>query len=251
MNTTNYRNPQQLRRVSKYLALTGGIILLAITIGPFFLLFLNALFADRSRSSFSRPTVFTFNLATFFALPLGILGMGSILSFWQMINRPVRSAVTQLFAGLGALLFVAADRLFLLPAVLLILACILGFITISDTAPANYRRGAKYPPYQTYSTNTANPFATPAAIDLADLPGFYQAVAQAQAGNKAAAYQQFKSLEMRNLNNIDVLLWVAYTSPTLLEAEVQIARASALAPNEPGVLQARQWLAREKAGGRV
>ena len=251
MNISNYRNNQQLRRISKILALAGGIVLFAMTIGPFILVFLNGILADRNRSSSYRPYVFTFNTATFFALPLGILGVAAIRSLWQIENTPVRAGIAQLIAGLAALFFVLFDRLFLLPGTLLILASILTFISSSGASNPGYRGGNVYAPvYQTYSA-TGAPFATPAAMDVADLPAFYKAVSMAQAGNKTAAYQQFKSLEMRNLNNIDVLLWVAYTSPTLLEAEVQITRASALAPNEPGVLQARQWLAGEKARGRI
>jgi hypothetical protein len=251
MNTSNYRNSQQLRRISKILALAGGIVLFIMTIGPFILVFLNAIFADRNRSSSYRPYIFTFNMATFFALPLGILGIAAIRSIWQVENKPIRAGIAQLIAGLAALFFVLFDRLFLVPGTLLILASILTFISSSGASNPGYQRSNLYSPlYQTYPTVSA-PFATPAAMDMADLPTFYKAVSMAQAGNKAAAYQQFKSLEMRNLNNIDVLLWVAYTAPTLLEAEVQITRASALAPNEPGVLQARQWLAREKASGRI
>jgi hypothetical protein len=67
-------------------------------------------------------------------------------------------------------------------------------------------------------------------------------IALAQAGRKAEAYQQLKALELSQFQEINLLLWLAFTTPFQNEAEKLIATAQQREPNNPSVIQARQWL---------
>lgn len=75
---------------------------------------------------------------------------------------------------------------------------------------------------------------------------FNQAVQLAQAGQKAEAYRQIKDLFRANPNDVNVLLWLAFTSPDLVEAERAIDKAARLELANPSVASARTWLANEK-----
>jgi hypothetical protein len=80
-----------------------------------------------------------------------------------------------------------------------------------------------------------------------DVQTFNQAIAMAQAGQKQDAYGQIKSLYYNYPENTDVLLWMAYTTADLGEAEWAINRAATIAPGNGRVLQALEWLAKAKA----
>jgi hypothetical protein len=81
-----------------------------------------------------------------------------------------------------------------------------------------------------------------------ELAQFNQAVALAQAGNKSAAYSQLKALARANgAKDYNLLLWLAFTTPDLAEAETAIDMADiAAGPGNPGVTAARNWLVQEK-----
>ncbi len=230
-----------------YLAIAGGILLLAATIGPFFLVLLDLLLgSNRPR----RPVVFEVNLATFFAIPLGVLGLAAIRYGLTVSTRPVRAGITMLIGGGLALLFTGFGAAYWISGLLLAAGGILALTNGADIAPP-YPRSTPPPNYPVYNYPSYTPSpAGQISIRSEDLPVFYQAVGQAQAGIKSAAYPHFKSLEIRYPTNIDILLWVAFTAPTLAEAEYQISRAVMLAPGMSSVVQAQQWLADEKAKGR-
>lgn len=74
-----------------------------------------------------------------------------------------------------------------------------------------------------------------------------QAVALAQTGNKGQAYQNFKALAKETgAKDTNVLLWVAFTSPDLEEADTAIKMAESQNPANPNIEAARLWLRQEK-----
>jgi hypothetical protein len=82
-----------------------------------------------------------------------------------------------------------------------------------------------------------------------DLQGFQQAVALAQAGQKAEAYNRLMELARNGDNSRDanLLMWIAFTAPNLAQAEQALSWAEKLDPNNQTVKSARQWLEGEKA----
>jgi very-short-patch-repair endonuclease len=81
-----------------------------------------------------------------------------------------------------------------------------------------------------------------------DLELFHHAIKLANSGQKTNAYQQLIALYRVNNNQYDasLALWIAFTSPNLNEAEQAINWAASLAPNDPNVTSARNWLAGQK-----
>ncbi len=84
-------------------------------------------------------------------------------------------------------------------------------------------------------------------MNMTDLATFNKAVAMAQAGNKIEAYTRLKDLQQHHPKDTNLLLWIAFTAPTLTEAQKDVAIASSLDPRNPSVVQARTWLAQEMA----
>jgi hypothetical protein len=84
-------------------------------------------------------------------------------------------------------------------------------------------------------------------MNATDLNVFNQAISMAQAGQKQVAYQQLKNLLPGNSHEATLLLWIAFTAPDLREAEAFIGAAVAVAPGDPNLASAQQWLAGEKA----
>lgn len=80
-----------------------------------------------------------------------------------------------------------------------------------------------------------------------DLATFNQAVQMAQNGQKQAAYEQLTALAWNSPNNSNILLWLAFTSPSLAEAQSSIERAALLEPHNSSLTSARSWLEGEKA----
>jgi hypothetical protein len=74
---------------------------------------------------------------------------------------------------------------------------------------------------------------------------FNQAVQLAQSGQRQQAYTMFAQLAQRNENhkNVQLLFWVSYTSPDLNESHQAIQLIEKLEPNNPGLPEARSWLA--------
>ena len=83
-----------------------------------------------------------------------------------------------------------------------------------------------------------------------DLELFHNAIRLANSGQKSLAYQQLLALYQASADNqhdASLVLWLAFTTADLTEAEQAINWAASLAPNDPNVQSARQWLANEKA----
>ncbi len=67
----------------------------------------------------------------------------------------------------------------------------------------------------------------------------------ARSGQKADAYLQLKSLQRQYPQDVKLLLWIAFTSPSLEEAQHSISLANNLESGSPQVQQAKEWLATE------
>jgi hypothetical protein len=78
-------------------------------------------------------------------------------------------------------------------------------------------------------------------MNLADTAAFQQAAQLAQSGQKEAAYSQLSSLARINSNykDPDLLLWVAHTTPYREEAQQALNSVANIAPNHPGLPEAR------------
>jgi len=72
---------------------------------------------------------------------------------------------------------------------------------------------------------------------------FNQAIALAQSGRKAEAYQCLISLMQTNPNDQNVLLWLVFTAPNIQESEVILNR---IPPTDSNFANARNWIAEEK-----
>jgi hypothetical protein len=71
---------------------------------------------------------------------------------------------------------------------------------------------------------------------------FQRAVELAGAGRKVDAYYQLKGLEPTHPNEVNLLLWIAFTTSDQAEAAQMIVRSERLEPYNASVIQARQWL---------
>ncbi len=79
-----------------------------------------------------------------------------------------------------------------------------------------------------------------------DSNAFQNAIQLAHAGQTRTAYEQFCILAScnANRNHLDLLLWIAETTPSYEEAQRAINEVSNIAPFHPGLPQARALLAR-------
>lgn len=71
-----------------------------------------------------------------------------------------------------------------------------------------------------------------------DLSDFNQAIKFSQAGHKEAAYEVFKKLRFINGSDSNLLLWLAFTSPFLSEAEDAIRQTRNQDPTNSMLLAA-------------
>jgi Protein of unknown function (DUF559) len=87
------------------------------------------------------------------------------------------------------------------------------------------------------------------AMNNHDLALFQQAVNLANHGQKEVAYRRLVELANINNNHLNpqLMLWVAFTAPDIAGAENALRYAVRLAPDDPAVLSACQWLANLKA----
>jgi hypothetical protein len=88
-------------------------------------------------------------------------------------------------------------------------------------------------------------------MDPAQLQSFNEAVALAQDGRKAAAYQGLARLANSNPNDENILLWLAFTTPDLKESERAITQIKLLNPANPNLGSAAAWLERERATNKL
>ncbi|HEX2912638.1 MAG TPA: hypothetical protein VH186_17655 [Chloroflexia bacterium] len=105
--------------------------------------------------------------------------------------------------------------------------------------PGTFRPASNTPPVQ-----IPQPLA-PTPLPASELPAFQQAVTLAQAGRKMEAYSQLKLLAFNYPADTNLLLWLAFTSPSHEEANQLINSASSLEPANPVVVQAREWMSRQ------
>ena len=75
---------------------------------------------------------------------------------------------------------------------------------------------------------------------------FNENVALAEAGHKSDAYAKFARLRQTYPDDVDVLLWFAYTAPELNQAREALGRAIQLQPTNPTIIGAQSWLAQEE-----
>lgn len=71
---------------------------------------------------------------------------------------------------------------------------------------------------------------------------FHDAVSSANSGQKAGAYNRLLELARKNPDEVDLLLWTAYTAPSGNTANRLIRRAWTRQPENPNVIAAKQWL---------
>jgi hypothetical protein len=79
-------------------------------------------------------------------------------------------------------------------------------------------------------------------MNSTDVKIFKQAVELAQSGHKDQAYSLLKSLEASNPNDLNLILWLAFTSPNFQESELLVNKAFAAQPDNPVVRQSLDWL---------
>ncbi len=88
------------------------------------------------------------------------------------------------------------------------------------------------------------------AMSPSEIIAFNQAVSLFNNGQKEQAHQELNRLYNSNPNNqqdLNLLLWLAFTAPHLAMAEAAIEGAIKLAPGNSNVISAQKWLATEKA----
>ena len=82
-----------------------------------------------------------------------------------------------------------------------------------------------------------------------DLAQFNQAINLAQSGQKQTAYNLLSQLAKQGDNSQDsnLMLWLVFTSPNLVEAAQTLDYATRRDPNNPSLTAAREWLVTERA----
>jgi hypothetical protein len=84
-------------------------------------------------------------------------------------------------------------------------------------------------------------------MTLSELEAFNRALALAETGNKAGAYEILTKLYRDHPDNSRVLLCIAFTAGSLEEARKVLQKASLLDPTNPSLSGAKNWLARREA----
>jgi hypothetical protein len=85
-------------------------------------------------------------------------------------------------------------------------------------------------------------------MDQVQFARLNDAIALAQSGLKSQAYAELKDLvRITNGKDVTVLLWLAFTTSELEEAETAITMAETVEPANPNVTGAKNWLLQEKA----
>jgi hypothetical protein len=198
------------------------------------------------------------------ALMAFLLHVPLLLAIRRTERKPVGSGATMLVYGLLWLFsFTAGQPLGGIAGILLVIGGIVALMAANSPAyQSNATRNGPGYNYATFTPTSTSPGTVnlnPVAVNpvsfnanVGPLPNFAhqppppisfsEAVALAQAGRKQEAYQALKRLEDANPNELNILLWLAFTAPSLGEAQRAVAAAARLAPAHPSVLQAQQWL---------
>lgn len=92
----------------------------------------------------------------------------------------------------------------------------------------------------------AETFKKGTVMSFTDLAAFDQVVALVQAGQRQEAYVQVKALAKMDPTNTNLLLWLAFTTPDLNQAEMAINKVVVLNPFHPSIASAWEWLASER-----
>jgi len=83
-------------------------------------------------------------------------------------------------------------------------------------------------------------------MNQTDLVTFNQAIALAHAGQKELAYQRLEALFQSNPSDPNIVLWLAFTTPDLQDAESALSYIISIDPNNSNLPKAKEWLASEK-----
>lgn len=84
-------------------------------------------------------------------------------------------------------------------------------------------------------------------MNALDTQSFNEALTLANTGNKNEAHIRLRVLLITNPSSANLLLWLAFTSPDLAEAENYLRQAETIEPTNPSIAGAKNWLASEKA----
>jgi hypothetical protein len=87
-------------------------------------------------------------------------------------------------------------------------------------------------------------------MNLAEQELYSRALSLSNNGNRVEAHQILDQLLGTYPNDVNILLAFAYTSPTLDEARQVLQQAQYLAPQNPEVTRAMQWLAAQETAQR-
>ena len=228
-----------LRKASRLLSIFAGIIVsgsgLLMLLG-----FLIGLVLYRI-ISLSPQTLLVFVLL--------VTGIGLIQAGFRVFKEPVKMGIYQLIFGLIFGILALLFRQYYM--VVVALPCLLAGVL----AIASYNNIPTYPAYQTVPTTGwyAQPPLPPFVTTPTDDPDFKlalnKAIALAQSGQKAEAYIQLRGLAYYHPQEVNLLLWLAFTAPSLDESRYCISQAQRLEPQNPSVAQAISWLAKQEQVG--
>ena len=139
----------------------------------------------------------------------------------------------------------------------------MGYNSWSNNSPETYRGDFTNTGEPIASTNNPNPFAPTRIVStwpspngfvpdtstpfspFTPLPTVADALSLVGAGKKAEAYTIFKVLVSHYPDQVNLWLWLAFTTNDLQEAQRAIFAASTLGPGLPEITQAQNWLAQE------
>ena len=75
-----------------------------------------------------------------------------------------------------------------------------------------------------------------------DLTNFKKAVSLAGQGDKRSAYERLKSLQVNNPLDSNLLLWLTFTAPNLVEIKQNFDRLKLIDPSNPNLPSAWEWV---------
>ncbi len=226
-----------LRKASRLLSIFTGIIVGGY--GLFLLLgFLGGLLLYR--------VIMLSPLTLFLFVPL-VMGIALIQAGYRVYKEPLKMGVYMVIFGLifGIIALLFRQYYVLLAALPCLLA---GVLAISS-----YNNVPGQPSYQVVPNNSgwyATPPLPPFIATPSDDPEFKlalnKAISLAQSGQKGEAYQQLRGLAYYHPQEVNLLLWLAFTAPTLDESRYCISQAQRLEPLNPSVAQAIIWLNKQE-----
>lgn len=255
-----------LRRASRLICLSCGTVLLAFGLVWLVVQLLEYLLTPVRPGYRSSNTAFIPILLAY--LPVVILGLLVIWAGLRVINSPIWGGILQITLGLVAgwlsyirflppLLGIVTLLLLLLSGCLVLAAAYFKdetarglYKSVSQILIARFASGSNLTskkPLPVYFETASQVPTQKAEIDFDFNTAFNQAVELARAGQKFAAYNTFKFLQTYRPDEINLLLWIAFTSPYLAESAQIIDRLTTYYPANEAVKAAETWLNGEKA----